>query len=1257
MEIEELLEDYLDDIEYKLEERGNRLFKKRRAQIVVKKSNADKAVLTVPSENSKETYAVTFNFDHKNEFVNTNCSCLAFEDYGECKHCVAAALYLQGHLQPAIENSDPPGEDETVSETDPATIIIAFKTIAYYEVNRLTKKNYGWDNSANERKTKLENVSDANHSFSFNGSTNKTYSQQINFVQPDKLQLSCSCGKAKKNDICLHLFSALGILQKKYGDYYFNKFKDYTKEKNKFLSSYGLNLQDEEAKDFEFGFDSYGSYILKQAPRYLVKINNEKSLSELAHKLIQPTRPVSVERPVLPAGEFIDFDLGYLFNFFTKQHIQFALQPLGISQKNSKTVFEKITLSKKENLAYLKALPDEEYALFEQLTDEQMQKHLVQEGYTNLSMYSAWQQQMDVRAVETLRKFYHGKLKQLWPFLLLQKSLYLLPREKTFSAKNILTLHLGATYPSLSFKVTGDEKFITIQLIFTIQGESFSVKALPGISYLFIIHEDKYYLLEDFAHIKLLRQFEYGLLKFPASHKLDVLRKVVLPLQQQYPVDIDTHLRLETRQADAVLQVMVSEYMNQYLMLTPQFTYEGHTVDYDDEPDVTVQSENGIYLIERDKETEKRFYERLRYLHPSFGRQLQNPFYYLPFADVMKGNWFLQAIRQLQEENITVKGIQDLKKFRYNTAKPKWEMKTGSGVDWFDLQITVSFGDQEVPLRDIQKAIRSGQKIIVLGDGTFGVLPEEWLKQYSMLMKMGQEENGLLRVNKMHFTVIDELHNMIDEEEILHELEEKKQRLQKIESIKPRPVSKEIKASLRPYQQSGFNWMQVLDELNWGGCLADDMGLGKTLQAVCFLQYLKEKQNGLTSLVVCPTSLIYNWENELQKFAPSLKYHIYYGSNRSFSNEHLENYDLIITSYGTMRIDIKELQQHRFHYIILDESQQIKNPDAQVTKAAQLLKAKNRIILSGTPVQNNTFDLYAQMQFLNPGFLGNKEFFKTEFATPIDKSGNSEVAAQLRKLIYPFMLRRTKEQVATDLPDKTETILWCEMNKEQRAVYDEYKNYYRHQLLGKIEESGMNNAAIYILEGLMRLRQICDSPVLVKDEEVTTTASIKLEELLREVLENTGNHKLLIFSQFTEMLSLVKEEFVQNKITHLYLDGSIPAAKRKDLVDQFQSDASVKAFLISLKAGGVGLNLTAADYVYLIDPWWNPAVEDQAIDRTHRIGQTQKVFAYKMICKDTVEEKILQLQKKKKSLSKELISEEKSFIKKLTKDDVAFLFS
>ncbi len=1264
MEVKELLSLYIEDLNFSVVEKGTRINNYRKKEIAVLAFNMLGAIVTVPSESgSNKAYTITFKFDLAKDYVADNCECIAFGNFGECKHCAAAAIYLINHWSQPGKILQPVAKKETTNrapekkEASRGKIILPFNSISANDILMLTNRYGQWQDYFGHSGCTLIKTIGSNHFFQVVTASREIFSAEINFILPNQLEFTCTCGKAKLSLLCSHISSALIFLSKTYGPYYFNKFKDFSKEKNELLAEYGLSLADKEANDFEFDFDNEGNIFIKKFPSYLVKVKDEKSLSALARQMIYSAEKPTIARPELPPGKFIDFDLGYLFNFSSKQHFHFLLQPLTISEKSSKRSFGKIVLSKKQNLAWLKSLPDEQFILFEQLSDDAIKNHLIFKGFVNLTNYSAWQQQLDDKAVDVIREYYHSILKQLWPFLAEQENLFMLPAEKTFTPKNLQPIEVAIGDPEVSFKVTRDEKFVTVQLLFTINGESLSVTNGAALRYIFIMHNGKYHLLHNYAHVKLLQQFESGMLKFPVNHLFDVLRKVIMPLQQIYPVEIDAALRFESRKADAVPHVMVSEYLNQFLMLMPHFDYEGHTVEYDDEPGISIQNDEGFFVIERDKNAEKNFYERLRYLHPSFTRQLQNPFYYVPFSEVMKGNWFLHAIRQLQDENITVKGIQHLKKFRYNTARPKWQMKTGSGVDWFELQINVSFGEQQVPLRDIQKAIRSGQKIIVLGDGTFGVLPEEWLKQYSMLMKMGDEDKGTLRVNKLHFTLIDELHELIDEEAVLHELAEKKHRLQIIENVNHKPVSKKIQAKLRPYQLSGFKWMQVLDELNWGGCLADDMGLGKTLQAICFLQYIKEKNKGATSLVVCPTSLIYNWENELQKFSPSLKYHIYYGSNRSFSDEHLENYDIIITSYGTMRNDIKELKEHKFEYILLDESQQIKNPDAQVTKAVVLLQSKNRLILSGTPVQNNTFDLYAQMNFLNPGFLGNREFFKANFATPIDKSGDSETAAQLRRLIYPFIMRRTKEQVATDLPDKTETILWCEMGKEQRAVYDEYKNYYRHKLLDKIEESGMGNAAMYILEGLMRLRQICDSPVLVKDEEVTTTASIKLEELLREVLENTGNHKLLIFSQFTEMLALVKDIFIKNKIAHLYLDGSTPAGKRKEIVDQFQNEENIKSFLISLKAGGVGLNLTSADYVYLIDPWWNPAVEDQAIDRTHRIGQTQKVFAYKMICKDTVEEKILQLQQKKKALSKELISEEKSFIKKLTKDDVAFLFS
>ena len=339
------------------------------------------------------------------------------------------------------------------------------------------------------------------------------------------------------------------------------------------------------------------------------------------------------------------------------------------------------------------------------------------------------------------------------------------------------------------------------------------------------------------------------------------------------------------------------------------------------------------------------------------------------------------------------------------------------------------------------------------------------------------------------------------------------------------------------------------------------------------------------------------------------------------------------------------------------KSQSIKNPSSKVTKAASLLKAKHRLCMSGTPLQNNTFDIYAQMNFLNPGMLGSMEFFRQEFAIPIDKLGEVESKEHLRRIVYPFILRRTKEQVAKDLPEKTETILECEMESEQRKIYDAYRNDFRAKILGVIEEQGVQKSQLNILHGLMKLRQICDSPAILNEQDRFENHSIKLEELSREITENISNHKALIFSQFLGMLALIKERLMVLGVKYEYFDGSTSAIDRETAIQNFQNDDSVRIFLISLKAGGVGLNLTAADYVYIVDPWWNPAVEQQAIDRTHRIGQEKNVFAYRMICKNTIEDKIMLLQERKKNLAKELITDETSFVKALTKEDVEYLFS
>jgi SNF2 family DNA or RNA helicase len=506
-----------------------------------------------------------------------------------------------------------------------------------------------------------------------------------------------------------------------------------------------------------------------------------------------------------------------------------------------------------------------------------------------------------------------------------------------------------------------------------------------------------------------------------------------------------------------------------------------------------------------------------------------------------------------------------------------------------------------------------------------------------------------LRLPALHWSVLAEAGLGAGDEALRRELEEKRYRWQGVDRVGGWPVPPAVQAQLRDYQLGGFQWMCLLDEMGWGGCLADDMGLGKTLQTLTFLRHIVQRYPEETHLVVCPTSLLYNWETEMKKFVPDLEYHIYYGPSRVLNPA----VSVMLTSYGVLRSDVEELAALKWGYVILDESQAIKNPASQARKAVQQLQSRNRMALSGTPVQNSTFDLYAQMDFLNPGMLGSQDFFRTQFATPVDRNGDKEAAARLRKLVYPFVLRRTKEQVARDLPDRTEMILWCEMGEEQRRIYDRFKETYRAALLDRIGEEGMGRSSIYILEGLTKLRQICDHPALVKEEGV----SAKLEELIREIEENAGHHKALVFSQFTSMLQLIRAALEERGIPYLYLDGSMAAGERKRAVVQFQEEEDTRIFLISLKAGGVGLTLTAADYVYLVDPWWNPAVEQQAIDRSHRIGQEKKVFAYRMICRDTVEEKILQLQERKKSLASDLIADETGFVKQLTREDVDYLFS
>ena len=1290
MEIALQLTEFIKKHDKKTLKKGTDLFFNRHAEIELVEKNGEDYVLEVPSQTYHQTYQVLLNPEE--EGIMEECECAAYDINFECKHCIAAALYLLYtecsfsliKIQQLLRFKDPLAEYSLIQQISDATKsnmtakVIALplsnnKTgewksfVEASSINQYTLQRYSgnyYTTQADVNKVKQSDFDElARHwQFLFQVNKNEAYNPEIKFDSTQTYSYKCTCTNNTRYSMCKHVRTAFDKLTLEKGSGYFLSFKDWTKQKNELLKPYGISLKDEEVKFFEFGVDYYNNLQLK-APKGFYKTDDVEGLKKLSTSLrIKNDMAQYIVRPIPPPNTIIDFEIGYVLNLKSKRiGLGFEVELAKVYDKSGKPDIKKLSLNTAVNLPLLRQLNDEQYEMAWELSDLKLIAFLKSKGHNYIGSYSNPFNQMSDAATNDLQTHYVDCVIKLWPHIVQSNKAFLL-EEGSYSTKNCRPVEVSDNKVTLSFEVLSDEKFIAIWLIPVFENMPYTTpndKVISFFNFLFNLN-NVFHILKSTEDIQVLEQFANGFIKIPVSQKLQAIKSIIAPLQERYEVRLPPKFEIETIEAAMQPQVLLKEFNEQFLMLQPQFLYDGTLVDYErSADDIVLQKENGgLQIIKRDTAKEKQYYETLRPLHDSFNKQHQNDFFFVQFKEVMKGNWFLNTVRYMQENGFVVKGMENLKRFRYNTNKPTWEMKTGSGIDWFDLEIKVSFGDEEVPFKDIRKAIINNQNIVVLGDGTFGVLPDEWLQQYGMMFKMAeQQKDGTLRLSKLHYTLIDQLHEQIDDEVIFKEIENKKQKLKNIENIQLIKHSKHIKAKLRPYQLSGFQWMQTLDELGWGGCLADDMGLGKTLQAITFLQFLKEKYKGSTHLVVCPTSLIYNWENELQKFAPRLKYHIYYGTSREFTDDHFEDYDIVITSYGLVRNDMEQMLKFNWHYVILDESQAIKNPEAQVTKAVQLLKAKNRLVLSGTPVQNNTFDLYAQFNFINPGILGSKEFYKTEFANPIDKNNDAEKSKALRQLIYPFLLRRTKEQVAKDLPDKTETILWCEMSKEQRGVYDDYKNYYRKILLKKIAEEGMAKAGMYVLEGLLRLRQICDSPQLVKDEEVTTKKSIKIDELVRELEENTGNHKLLVFSQFTEMLSLIKDELNKKKIVFSYLDGSTPAAKRQEAVDKFQQDESIKVFLISLKAGGMGLNLTAADYVYIVDPWWNPAVEQQAIDRTHRIGQTKKIFAYKMICKNTVEEKIVQLQQRKKQIANDLVTEDAGFIKKLSKDDVEFLFS
>ncbi|WPU98471.1 DEAD/DEAH box helicase [Mucilaginibacter sp. cycad4] len=771
-----------------------------------------------------------------------------------------------------------------------------------------------------------------------------------------------------------------------------------------------------------------------------------------------------------------------------------------------------------------------------------------------------------------------------------------------------------------------------------------------------LLDDTLYYFDKEIEGKKLQPFLNKRFIAIPKSSEQSYFEKFVAPLIEKHNVYAEGFtINTEKYDARPVLKPIYIEGGTSQLQLS--FKYAGYIFPYGDGRHISVRMEKtgDDYLFHRIKRSttwEKGKMQQLEHLGLKVASSLFQNLEVAGHDDdddrsFSVFEWLNQHHDQLIEQGFELEQPEGQKRYVFGSSKI--ELVVTENNDWFDINAMVSFGPYRIPFIQLKNHILNRKKEFTLPSGEIAVIPEQWFSQYGNLLHFTEGSNEL-RLRRHHIGLVTDL---AEGEMASVTMTRKLQKLTNFDELEDAPMPVNFEGNLRPYQKAGYNWFHFLKQYHFGGCLADDMGLGKTIQTLSLLQKHKEDTENAggkaTSLVIMPTSLIYNWLNEARKFAPQLRLMVHTGTMRYRNADVFANYDVVITTYGISRIDIEMFKGFFFDYVILDESQNIKNPSSKSYQAVKQLKSRFKLILSGTPVENSVNDLWTQMSFINPGLLGAQQFFQNEFVAPIEKKKDEDKARKLQALIKPFVLRRTKEQVATELPPKTENLFYCQMTEEQSSVYEEVKSEYRNELLKSLEDGTFAKTQIQVLQGLIKLRQIANHPIMIdKDYEGDSGKFEDVVHTLGNVLD--GGHKVLIFSQFVKQLSIYRNHFEREGIPYVYLDGA--TQNRGDVVKQFQEDEKTRVFLISIKAGGVGLNLTEADYVFILDPWWNPAVEQQAIDRTHRIGQTKNVFIYKFITKDSVEEKILALQQRKLSLSRALITTEESFIKSLTAEDI-----
>jgi len=1211
------------------------------------------------------------NIEWKDTKIKADCTC-PYNHSAHCKHIVASLLFLKNtpladlielnlekEFPKAIVKRKVPQEPIKHSSTTPYEIgpITDWNT---FKENHVTEEFYTYINP----ELKIEKMDDYLVEVSINKDYNTVYNDndyyQNNddsfrikyFLENNKTMITCNCGHPVET-LCKHQAYATKSLLRT-GTVLNTLNKEFVHErKTEYIKKLGLK---DTARNHDFFHSSYrnGEFIFvptkkgKGLVSFNDQSNNLNKILGMVDYLQKPEIILTSEKP----QELIKLTFAIKFEMINTGML-FKIYPLSAKMNKGKT---KIASSFKEikfleEIDSIEATEDElQFAKdIKQLKDY---NYYLDNSYAEVNRHEIRQKYLPT--VQSLAKhideidFFYEQDSNANEWDKLKKNQL---SEITFTNSGL----------SLHFEIIEDEEMVTLKSF--LKNEYISIDLSENKHEIqgdfFVEYLGEYHILTNLSLINDLNYFlDTPIVRVFSQETAPFLENIVMPLTKKYKVDF-TNMK-SIKQPKAI--VAKGKQKTMYISELENFVLFKPFVNYNNEVNSNILADGDLVELvdgkiktyERDLVLEKDYLNLVKNLHPNFQKQFRSEFLNLTMRDLVSNQWIISAIAKLEENDVKVYGANELKGYQFSPYPAKISTNISSGEDWFDVETKVSFGDEIISLRQVQKAIVNNQHFVELSNGKQGVLPEAWLKKMETYFRNGTIKGDNVQIPALRFTLIDELYDELDGSDLLAEVFSKREKLLNFEKIKSVSKPKRMQANLRDYQKDGLNWLSFLNEYGWGGILADDMGLGKTIQ---ILSLLLKQTDKTPSLIVLPTSLLFNWESEIAKFCPDLKTFTHYGKTRAKDTSEFKDYEVIITSYGLMTNDIKIFSSMKFNYVILDESQAIKNSTSQRFKAAMLLKGQNKIAMTGTPIENNTFDLFAQMSFVNPGFLGSANSFKKNFSNPIDVNKDDYVAKELSKLISPFILRRTKEQVATELPPKTEDYIFCEMDKAQRGVYEAYKNKIREDLLSRVEKDGAGKSQMMILQGLTKLRQICDSPLLLNDEESYGNSSIKIKELLRHIEEKTDNHKILVFSQFTGMLKLIEQSLIKDGVTYEYLDGSKNSKQRQESVQNFQENEDCRVFLISIKAGGTGLNLTEADYVYIVDPWWNPAVENQAIDRCYRIGQTKKVIAYRMICKDTIEEKIMKLQQSKKKIASDIISTDDDIVKSLSKNDVTDLFS